>query len=931
MKVLLLVLLSLNLYALQTSWNGYFVDRITKVKIHDLDKDGVKELVIAGEEGVVVTTMSGDVKFVNSEFNSVETLEFMDVDGDGKDEILVANWLDIGVIDDDGEKLARDTIVYSMSFHSLSSDFYEVDGSVKVVLADQNGNSQTSENIVQYTYNPSINSFNYDWIKPIELWANVQKGDVKVVSNKAYTLVTTYEHSKLEQRSLADGSVLKEYNTTDSITAYAIKDDSNIALVALDKQDSSYNHTYTLAILNLDTFSIDSNITLDKNIDEIEIFEDNILLTTSTYNYPNGYDRKTYLFSIDAQNQLTQKFVYSSQSEELYDLLLYKDADKLQVVLAENKSVTVLDENGSTTKEFNLSGYVNNYINGLSLAVDAGELYVGEMDLYKLSDSGVENIYDNGSLVNNIYLGNLDIDADNEVVVSDGRKVYLYDDGKRVWSKNEYLLDVAFGDMDGNGIDDIVSASGDSIKVFNYSGDLIWEYNTTDEVLALDTYDIDNDANKEIVFLEYGYSGGDKIKIVEQNKSITQEWDTGESVTNIHLFEVVKNGDNYSILVGLQNPMRYDIGSQYGSYIDYKGFISRASKADVLDYNKDGKLELLHVYQDWQNDSWSVVVSSIKPIDPSESLFEIELGSEEIWSVRWFDYDSDGVSEILVAQDSVLSLYKVDGTKVWSYDEQIDEWNKNRFRNLEIAYQESGAHKIFTGAYEVFEFDRLGHYINSIDPSENFMVSSSYANPFMLSNNGELILGQVGVFGISSGIVPIIEDKSIYLQQGWNLISIPVDTTLDVDAIDVKFSNASNIWRYKDGEWQYHSRLSENMIYVTHNTDYATFDTLTKGEGFWVYNDVAQSVEFDGQEYNTTATGYFTTAYSGWHLLGAGTPILSSDIASLKLTLISVWSYKNGWSVYSPKESLQDAIEALELNHLDAIDNGVGFWINLGQ
>jgi len=117
---------------------------------------------------------------------------------------------------------------------------------------------------------------------------------------------------------------------------------------------------------------------------------------------------------------------------------------------------------------------------------------------------------------------------------------------------------------------------------------------------------------------------------------------------------------------------------------------------------------------------------------------------------------------------------------------------------------------------------------------------------------------------------------------GWNLLALPTDLELQDTS---KFGSFNSIWKYS-----------------TDNT-WLNPTTIKAQEGFWLQSTNGGALKRYGSSYSTDMTNLTT----GWHLLGAGSTINSTNLTEFQ----AVWIYKDNSWISSPI----------------AINSGEGFWV----
>ena len=174
--------------------------------------------------------------------------------------------------------------------------------------------------------------------------------------------------------------------------------------------------------------------------------------------------------------------------------------------------------------------------------------------------------------------------------------------------------------------------------------------------------------------------------------------------------------------------------------------------------------------------------------------------------------------------------------------------------------------------------------------------------------------------------------KVLAVSNGWNLVSLPVDTNLSQSDISTKFPHAKIIWKYKDSVWSAYSPNSSVQDALAAKS-INPIDSLSKAEGFWISNDGMEQVSFNGIPYDITTDSKLTSTTKGWKLLGTGTNINVNDLESVNNNIHIIWSYTNNtWNAYSTDTDVQSVIETLtSINTLESIDAGSGFWVNVNE
>ena len=166
-----------------------------------------------------------------------------------------------------------------------------------------------------------------------------------------------------------------------------------------------------------------------------------------------------------------------------------------------------------------------------------------------------------------------------------------------------------------------------------------------------------------------------------------------------------------------------------------------------------------------------------------------------------------------------------------------------------------------------------------IDGERSVMEKNvEYLLPLEITEGGEVTTDTTDTTGEA-----IYTAGKLSLNTGWNLVSLPVDTTVDDLSI---FGDYSTAWKYADKKW------SQNPI------------TLNKAEGIWFKMNSVNEVEFTGDAYEPMIVDLDT----GWSLIGTGT-----DLTNFKSnnSLEALWTFQNNKWASNP----------------ETIYAGQGFWI----
>ena len=169
-----------------------------------------------------------------------------------------------------------------------------------------------------------------------------------------------------------------------------------------------------------------------------------------------------------------------------------------------------------------------------------------------------------------------------------------------------------------------------------------------------------------------------------------------------------------------------------------------------------------------------------------------------------------------------------------------------------------------------------------------------------------------------------IINRSLTLQKGWNLISLPVDVSINSKDIGLYFGfDVKMIWGYKDGKWSAYSPNNSIQKIIDKNNAIDKLAKLVANRGYWIYMDKKSNSEFSG---TVLANIDYNDLSKGWHLLG------SQEITDVKEmvddnNISIVWKYSNNsWKAISNKENINKTIKE-HYNLINSIKSNEGFWI----
>jgi parallel beta-helix repeat protein len=183
-----------------------------------------------------------------------------------------------------------------------------------------------------------------------------------------------------------------------------------------------------------------------------------------------------------------------------------------------------------------------------------------------------------------------------------------------------------------------------------------------------------------------------------------------------------------------------------------------------------------------------------------------------------------------------------------------------------------------------------------------------------ISDNNYITEQKPNIYQTASYITSQFTQPSygIFLNSGWNLISIPVLlTNKSVQSVFVGLSYES-VWAYVNGAWQSSSPTRPAFL--------NTLQTVNETLGIWVRMNSAGTLSFQGISPSSTSIALNI----GWNLVGYPSltnRTVTDALQSISGNYASVFMYKNNvWYSYDPSRPAF-------LNTLTTVVPGYGYWI----
>ena len=311
------------------------------------------------------------------------------------------------------------------------------------------------------------------------------------------------------------------------------------------------------------------------------------------------------------------------------------------------------------------------YQEALKIPFGAPHLRIGNID----NDAANEIIYSNGTIVEvadgdiekehqfftanpttQVALANLDGDGTLDVIYSSKDTLYAFNFKAKqlIWSNpwesdyqyNQYITGLWLYDYDGDQVKDVIIGNQSWDAIYGYNGrsgtkEWILKDNNGDGVENLAIADLDNDQRSEIIWSSGAGCTCPDYFFVYDLKTKTKEWQSKDFFGDFKAFDVgdVDNDGEKEIVIGAFG--------QYLKYYDH-GFIS------VLDAKNK--------FLEWQND---------------EEIFNAHV--DDFTSVKVGDIDNDGLNELLLGIN-----YGYSSSQVYVFDDSYSVIKQYRIDGMDI-------------------------------------------------------------------------------------------------------------------------------------------------------------------------------------------------------------------------------------------------------
>lgn len=514
------------------------------------------------------------------------------------------------------------------SMHSVDIDH---DGTLDLICSATSQNYGTPNYWYVMNYNPADSSWNQVWVSKQE---TNQFNTLEIIdfnNDGNYKILLGFDNGTIKIYDGATKELLKNVSpVTEKINSIVYADADNDSL-----KDIVISCDYNTYILNSETFAQEYKINKGANYVRVGKLDDNnqneIVLSSG------------YIYKLDHKT-LTTVWNFNTSGEGYVELSDIDSDSKQEVVFAQAwQHIYVYDADSKTTKY------------GINTNLD----------------------------IQSLLLTDINNDGIDEIIYGDGQwgSVFCYNSvtQAQIWKVNNPEHGVAainYADLNNDGIKELIWSAGwtstgsDYLYIYNVDENkLLWR---SDDIVgpfyAVAYGDVDGDGKDDIVAVSYesesGYEGGilliidaetNQLKWKSNSKFLYQVW-TG--LFNVAIVDIDNDGKN-EILIAAGQTYTGEIwiidGKEHtikSSHLFWNENLSEFYALTVDDIDQDNQKELI-----------VATSSSVYVIDPTDWSIKWEVSGSTNYTkpiVKTADINGDGQKEIIVCQQNIQVINSTD-------------------------------------------------------------------------------------------------------------------------------------------------------------------------------------------------------------------------------------------------------------------------------
>jgi len=736
--------------SLKWSYDGKYSGNVGRglISIGDINADGENEVVAGSDGGVLVLSGDGRLKWLycpEKDFpfpDEIQSVSINDIDGDGVNEVIAGSWSYVYAFEGNGSLKWKS----ENGTRSISGGDIDGDGVNEVIVCSSfNVYALGGDGVSKWVYDVG------EQITSMSVGDIDDDGAIEVVVGSWNNNITAIEGYGIKKWS---------YETGDSVHSVFIGDidDDGIGEIIAGSDD---NNIYALEGNGSLKWTYDTGDDVGPvYVDDIDGDGSNEVIAGRHHYSASGFYGDIYAL----EGNGTLKWTCETSGWGVVHLISTGDID------------------GDGTKEV---------IAGLWFNVYAIE-----------SDGTIKWEYETESEIETISAGDIDGDGLDEVIAGSycpGYKIYAFEhDGKQKWVFNApwWIMQVTTADIDGDGVTEVIATANDSLYVLSGDGTLKWSYASGSWMNQIATGDIDGDGIDEIV-TGSSYPSG-RVYAFEGNGTL--KWSA--YYANCHVYAVfvgsIDSDAEEEVVAGanwcLFDPPGDDMLFAYEGDGTLKWSVDagwmRIGSISIGDIDGDGIGEVIasyggsvHVFEGDGTLKWTQSGSGLVSVDDidGDGIDEVITGSVRAFdgngTLKWSydaggaesiavgDIDADGVNEVVVGSwNNNITAIEGNGTLKWCYNTgsivksvSIGDLNGDGIDN--VVAGALGIYALATGIVEgeIFDTEKpanpypsiMGNHTGTINPNQTITVNKLYTYPCVgtgghtesikLYKNGDLI------------------------------------------------------------------------------------------------------------------------------------------------------------------------------------------------